>query len=307
MAGSNGTPDFVESNREDEILNLKYRGIIYHNSNPVTTLSTAASITGAQLLNDLSFNGTTPNAIAGPTGAALSTFLAQRYLTTLGSQWQQQITNLDPTNAKVITLPAPAGAAGGYINADGTSPATITIPPNSTAIVGYQVTQQSPLIVKVLYTLVSTSPGIASFLGFGAVRTTNQATAINAVVVFDNTTTPFNFPGLSYDNTTGLWTVRQTGPYNISAFGAVTVAVAASDVGIFCVSGPDAGNYVAITDGLPVSVTPEQFALVRTPAYLQAGDVLEVQLLPGAGATITLQGAVAPNFLNGFSASYAGN
>lgn len=147
MAGSNGTPDFVESNREDEILNLKYRGIVFHNPMPNYVNGTSSTLTGQQMLNDIWFDSTSPNAINGPSASSMSLALSQSYLTNVPSTWQIIIENSDTVNAKTITFPA------GYTNLNGTSPATIIIPAGSSAIVGMQVSNKSPFTAQVAYVL----------------------------------------------------------------------------------------------------------------------------------------------------------
>lgn len=152
MSGSNGIPKFPKVNREDELIDLKYRGVVYRQVDNL--LITSNSIRGAQALQNLVFDSTTPNAITAPTNAQILDALNKNYLTTPGSVYQAVYENLDPTNAKVITFPGLG---------------SVTIPPNSSTQIGIKVTGQNP----------------ATLAFFSPSSSPNDATVLNGTTLVD--------------------------------------------------------------------------------------------------------------------------
>jgi len=137
MAGTNGKPKFLPCNREEEVTNLKVRGTFYQNLS--TPFLTAAAITASQWSSGaLSFNALTPNALTGPTVDALFQSMSQNAPAVVGETGTITMSNSDPVNPKVITLPA------------GWTPSTFTIPPNTTAQVLYQLTGTNPVTFAIV-------------------------------------------------------------------------------------------------------------------------------------------------------------
>lgn len=267
---------------------------------PTTTLD------AQQALNDILLTSASSAAITGPTAAQITTLLGQLFLTSVGNgllganpnnERDGYIINVEnnDTVAKVITFGA------------GVTPSTLTVLPGTISQVAFEVTTNNPPAVRVYVLNSASTSATAPAPGFGAVRTSNQAAvAATTTVLFDNVSAPFNYAGLTYVPGTGIWTVNVTGDYDISTFGAVEIGGATGQVGIFVTAGPapDNGNFIAETAAMAITGPGvfTQYALVRTGVHLFAGDQIIVQLIPGAG-TMTLQGAAAPNYLNGFSAS----
>lgn len=146
MSGSNGIVKYARVNREDEIIDPKFRGTIY-SQNPTIVSVTNANLSAAQMMSNLFLDATTPNALTAPLTSTELAFLSTQYLTTDGSSWTVTIHNNDPVNAKVITLPA------------GWTPTTVTIGPDSTSELTWVVTNGAavPPQISLLAQVNSTS------------------------------------------------------------------------------------------------------------------------------------------------------
>lgn len=267
---------------------------------PTTTLD------AQQALNDILLTSASAAAITGPSAASIAALLGQLYLTSVGNG----LLGANPNNeidGYTITIENNDVVAKTITFGAGVTPATLTVLPGTVVNLNVEVTVNNPPAVRQYVLSTSTlNPTLLTVPGFGAVRTSNQtAAAATATVLFDNVSAPFNYAGLTYVAGTGQWTVPITGVYNLSTFGAVNIAGAAGQVGIIVTAGPDAGagNFLAETAAMATNGAAfTQYALVRTGIALQVGDVIQVELVPGAG-TMILQGSAVPNYLNGFSAS----
>jgi len=137
MAGTNGKPKFLRCNREDEVDDLKIRGTIYQLF-PFQGITTA-SVTGTQWSQTVvNFSALTPNAITGPTVNDLFQVFSQSAPPVGGETGQLVLSNSDPVNSKVITLPA------------GWTPSTFTIPPDTNALIRYQLSSVNPIGFSIL-------------------------------------------------------------------------------------------------------------------------------------------------------------
>jgi len=251
-----------------------------------------------QALHDILLTSASSAAITGPSAAQIAALLGELFLTSLGNgqlganpnnERDGYVINIEnnDTVAKVITFGA------------GVTPSTLTILPGTISQVAFEVTQNNPPLIRSYVLSSSITSAAAPVPGFGVARTSNQAAvAATTTVLYDSVTGP-NYAGLTYVAGTGQWTVPITGYYNLSTFGGVIVAGATGQVAVLDVT--TAVNVMETTP-IEISATPVLFSLVRTGIFLTAGDVIEVQLVPGAG-TMTLQGSASPNFINGFSAS----
>lgn len=168
MAGSDGLEKFVLCDRENEIIDLKWRGTEFWNltyfSNVFQSGLPANILLPQSILDNILFTALTPNAIVGPSAAAVFTYLSQRYLTTPGSTWEIYIQNTDPVNAKVITFGA------------GFTPTILTIPPGSTVLQGFMVTSQNPPAIS-LFNPLSGASASAPLAGISG--------AVPGIVVID--------------------------------------------------------------------------------------------------------------------------
>lgn len=127
MSGSNGLPKYPSTNRENEFMDLKYRGALYRQTDQLLNIS--GSISGDQWVSpgSILLNATTPNTVTGPSAAVLMAALEKKYLATPGSVVTITLHNSDPTNTKTVTVA-------------GLTPA-VTIPPNSYETVSLVVTE----------------------------------------------------------------------------------------------------------------------------------------------------------------------
>lgn len=166
MAGSNGIPKWLKTDREDRFhvkalsksyesryinvgaypANRKYNPItgrkdgdlIYPFAQPATVPT--LSLDAQQALNDVLLTALSAGALTGPTAAELAAMLGQEFLTNSLPGETDTVTvtmeNNDVT-AKTITFGA------------GVTPSTITLPPQTISEVTYEVTQNNPPLFRV--------------------------------------------------------------------------------------------------------------------------------------------------------------
>lgn len=163
MAGADGTDKFQKVDREDEIVDPHFRGVLTFTRTPISQIAIPV-ITALQFARDLLFDATTPNALTGPTAQELLDVIIKRdgFVRELQSRYEFIIQNTDAVNPKVITL-------GPNYN-----PTTLTIPPSSYQYIGYELTQ----LVPPIFTLVKQLPGGAA----GATGVTSFEGRTGAVV-----------------------------------------------------------------------------------------------------------------------------
>lgn len=156
MAGANGVPKFLQVNREDEVQDPKSRGVFFWNEDPINYVPISAISNGSFLLRNLIINPSVPNSSTIQNISQTFDALSKNYLSTDGSIWTIFIENKDPVNTKTINLPA------GFTNLDGSTPASIVIPPSSVIEQSFQVVSQISQTIRLYnYTLSGSSASAA--------------------------------------------------------------------------------------------------------------------------------------------------
>ena len=97
MSGSNGIPRYAETNREDELIPLRYRGVVFSSIVPISLASTA-TLTADQVMSDLIITGAGGGIITWPSSASVianlsANGLLQNYFNGTNTVWTTTLVN----------------------------------------------------------------------------------------------------------------------------------------------------------------------------------------------------------------------
>lgn len=129
MSGGNQIRKYLRVDREDHANPLKYNTTSFQNIQ--LNAITANPITGTQFLSGMLFNGLSPNPITGPSAGLLFDAFAQQTSPVIGEAFYTLVQN-------TTGVPMVINFGAGY------TPATITIPANSTYRMGWELTGLNP-------------------------------------------------------------------------------------------------------------------------------------------------------------------
>lgn len=134
MAGANGILKLAVTNREGQFQDFQARGISFSQRTPVTVV--ASPMIGSVFLNDLLFPlGGIASPVTGPTAQDVYTQLSLRSVPTLLNRFEHVL-----ENATAADMVVNMGA--------GFTPASFTIPANSTAEAEWELYQLSPPLYR---------------------------------------------------------------------------------------------------------------------------------------------------------------
>lgn len=242
----NGIFRAQQVDRENEIVNLKWRGTEFQHVNPILNPVTGVTLNTAAILSYQTLSALAPNAITGPSAAALFPFLAGLYLNDIGSRWTIQIENTDPVNTKTITFGA------------GFTPAAVSIPPLTTVLFTWEVTSQNPPSIRLINSTAFPAGGMGGF-PFSPVGSFNVGPPVGAsdVLVWDPTLVRWVPSGLSDPNRYGRFPGLKVG--------AANTAMSTGSTFNASIQGNTAPNGVLFVDTTSTNLTTlTAFDVIRT-------------------------------------------
>lgn len=242
MSGSNGTPRFLSTNRENEDFDFKTRGPHWFQLSNTPIL--VNSLTTDQLFNPLLFTDATPSPLTAPTQLQIQQFFSAHYLNAPGSTFIVDVNNTSAA-AKTITFPS------------GVTPSSIVIPPQT--FFQFGLSENPDNLTFMLYQPITNANSVTNpFAGLGNGLIVKQGANYgvvsivsgNAFVVVTNGDGQAGNPSIGFDaGTTSLLT------FNASGSTGFMIKTAA---GTYQTITLQAGSGITITDPDGTAALPTQ-------------------------------------------------